>query len=666
MSITKKLFIFTILPTITILLFAVNNIYNKYNILKRHRSLLISTKIIQSTKALLRELQLERTLSIAYIQNQNTYFKHKLISQKNKTNPKISNFINSIPSNILKLTNQTLIKDIKYLFKSLNAIRDKTMKHNLLIDDSFSFYSYLNTQLIELVQNLYLHSANKEIYNDIMAFKKLLVFTEYAGQERALVIILTQDKLSNQGLRKFYNLLELQLKELKYMKKFLNYNNLGLKLKDINIKYSNSYIHIVREKIKDANLKEIDIQLWIKSTTLRINDFYDLENSIFLFIQKNLKDTNNDIRLSLIYLIILTSLTIFSLLLGAYLAARNIKNSLVNLDLGINNFFDFLNFKINTPQQIIINSKDELNEMANKINQQILYIQTNLEDDRDFISETTRIVEHMKNGNFSEYIYFEPVNPNLLKLKLVFNELVNLITNKIKEQTKSLESLNSSLEYKVYQQTLELERQLEVVTISRDNAISAKKSKDDFLANMSHEIRTPLNAILGFVKILEKRITDEKNKGYLNIITNSGYSLLTIINDILDFSKIQSGKFIISPREIDPLLEFSNTTLLFASKAYEKHIIYAVYIDPNIPKNIKVDDTRVKQILSNLLSNAIKFTPRDGIVKVSILIKKSNLFISVQDSGIGIAKHNLEKVFSENTVKRCRSFYEAVNWMLNR
>ena len=235
---------------------------------------------------------------------------------------------------------------------------------------------------------------------------------------------------------------------------------------------------------------------------------------------------------------------------------------------------------------------------------------------------------------------------SLLELKSVFHELTTLITDKIKEQTKELETINSTLADEVHYQNLELEQQLLDVTTSRDEAIAAEKSKDNFLATMSHEIRTPLNAILGFVTILKKRITEPKDVSYLNIIDTSGSSLLAIINDILDFSKIQSGKFNIVPNEMNPIEEFSNTTMLFASKAYEKHLIYAVYIDPNIPQLIKVDDVRVIQILSNLLSNAIKFTPRDGMVKVRIIIQNNELVISVQDSGIGIAKENISKVFS--------------------
>ncbi|MDX1295671.1 MAG: ATP-binding protein, partial [Sulfurimonadaceae bacterium] len=179
-----------------------------------------------------------------------------------------------------------------------------------------------------------------------------------------------------------------------------------------------------------------------------------------------------------------------------------------------------------------------------------------------------------------------------------------------------------------------------------EQAKEAQKIKEDFLSNMSHEIRTPLNAIMGFVSILAKRIKDDKDKHYLNIISNSGHTLIGIINDILDFSKIQSGKFSINPHPFDPIEELSSTAMLFASKAYEKQLEYFVYISPDLPECLDADSVRIKQILANLLSNAIKFTPKKGSVKVKVTYESGQLVIMVQDSGIGIAPEQQEKIFN--------------------
>lgn len=399
------------------------------------------------------------------------------------------------------------------------------------------------------------------------------------------------------------------------------------------------------KKLEDYKLY-IKPSKWFDISTQRIEDFNILQQKLIKEITNHSQEEENSLRNMLILQVTFTSSVIFFVLFGSRYLARKINNSINLLDYGLKNFFEFLNFQRALPDEIHTNSHDEIEEMAERINAQMHLTQKNLEDDEDFIREATQIVKFMKNGDFSDQVYFAPNNPNLLELKNVLNELIELITTKIKEQTLSLQELNNSLEEKVFNQTVELHNQVKELTLARDQAIQAEKAKDEFLANMSHEIRTPLNAILGFVAIVYKRTEDEKSKHYLNIIDTSGQSLLAIINDILDYSKIKSGKFTITQHEIEPLYEFTNAILLFASKAYEKHLIYAVYIDPNMPSKINIDNVRTKQILSNLLSNAIKFTPEDGKIEVKITISDNTLHIVISDSGIGISKEHLEKIFT--------------------
>ena len=184
---------------------------------------------------------------------------------------------------------------------------------------------------------------------------------------------------------------------------------------------------------------------------------------------------------------------------------------------------------------------------------------------------------------------------------------------------------------------------------AKERAEQSVKVKEEFLASMSHEIRTPLNAILGFVSQLQKEPQSEKAKGYLDIIDSSGKSLLSVINDILDFSKLQSGKFKIEMTEVNVVEEFSRAVVLFNSKAFEKDIVYTVFIDPQMPKSMKMDFLRVKQILFNLLSNAVKFTPRYGHINVAITYSEGALVLSVKDSGIGISKEKQVEIFSAFT-----------------
>ena len=645
----------TILPTITILLFSVNHIIDKYRTYDTHEHLIESSKLINNTTNVLHELQLERGFISSYINSKTpehkNYFKDMLDKQQQKTDKVIDEFnlfIKYINSEDIQIINKKFTEKITMLLQSIEDVRRNIANNIITPYESFIHFSYINSQLLELADGIKFYSNDNKTQNNIMTLKKLLIFQEASGQERAFVELLINKKVSPQSLEKLEAIWYTQDNAYQNVKILLDDSTLSNNLNNIDKKEANSYIQNTRQKIKESQGKEfsIDAKVWFDSATNRIDDYHKLGRYIFSQILDEITSKNNTLYNSFIYQLLFTVITLSALLVGVSLIARNIDDSLRKLDNGMNDFFDFLNFKTDTPKDIDTDSKDELSNIAEKTNRQIHYIQNNLDNDKHFIQETTHIVNQMRDGDFSNKLRFNPTNPALIELKVVFNNLIKLISNKIAEQTSSLEALNQSLEEKVYQQTAELEKQILEITEARDAAIEAERSKDIFLANMSHEIRTPLNAILGFVTILKKRIKDETSLDYLSIVDSSGKSLLNVINDILDFSKIQSGKLNITPHNIDPVAEFGNTIHLFASKAYEKHLTYAVYIDPNLPKEISVDEDRIKQILSNLLSNAIKFTPENGIISVYIVIKDGFIIMSVQDNGIGIPIESQTEIFN--------------------
>jgi CheY-like chemotaxis protein len=164
---------------------------------------------------------------------------------------------------------------------------------------------------------------------------------------------------------------------------------------------------------------------------------------------------------------------------------------------------------------------------------------------------------------------------------------------------------------------------------------------------MSHEVRTPMNAIIGFIDVLCKSETSNDRLEKLNIIKESGASLMNVIDDILDFSKIESGKFNIDNHLFKTEEPFELTTKLFTEKAKQKGISINLNIDEDVPKDAFGDITRVKQIYSNLLSNAIKFSHQNSKIEVhlSYIQPSYSLLCSVQDSGIGIAKDNIDRIF---------------------
>ena len=185
------------------------------------------------------------------------------------------------------------------------------------------------------------------------------------------------------------------------------------------------------------------------------------------------------------------------------------------------------------------------------------------------------------------------------------------------------------------------------VTVKTDNDFS---SRHEFLAKATHELRTPLTGILGFITLLKKSKLDEEQHEFLGTIEKSSNTLLSLVNDILDYSKVTAGKIKLETRTFDLLKEVEDTIEGYITKVADKYIELGLYVDPHLPTNLIGDSSKISQVLLNLLSNAIKFTPEHGLVNVRIeklaeTEREMEVSFSVQDSGIGISKDNIEKIF---------------------
>jgi signal transduction histidine kinase/CheY-like chemotaxis protein len=343
-------------------------------------------------------------------------------------------------------------------------------------------------------------------------------------------------------------------------------------------------------------------------------------------------------------------------------AYNSIVNALLNLTKGVYASFNQYDTNSNTFTLVAHSWHPAFNTASKEIDNTLFFNNWSFISEKNFnksknavslFDTASGINNKLIPESISSFLYqqFKPKKAGIIKLKNGSNHASGHFLFFL--SSKSVDIDESILHFFANQASLLLRFQeaREMLIQAQLDKQAANQAKSQFLGTMSDEIRTPLHGVIGFADLMMTTDLNEVQDSYMNNIIASAVTLMDLINDILDLSKIESGQLEINP-ELTDILELCNTIVNQHNPAAQKKGLNLSFdFSPNVPRAVIVDTVRLPQVLNNLLSNAVKFTEAGGIyfsVKVREIYPSSKMVkieFAVKDTGIGISKNDLEKVF---------------------
>ncbi len=260
------------------------------------------------------------------------------------------------------------------------------------------------------------------------------------------------------------------------------------------------------------------------------------------------------------------------------------------------------------------------------------------------IYKLSAIAERLKSGNLS----LEIIPPSKDEIGYLYSSFDDMVKH-LREVLDKIEHTNETLEIKIKERTLDLEKVNIDLIEARQAAEESNRIKSAFIANLSHEFRTPLNGILGMSEVISKLETDEALQQQAKIINDCGNTLLVLIEELLDVAQLDAGSIILEHLPFDIRQTLRDSVNLVHSKAQQKGLKIQLNTAPLLPQYLIGDAQRLRQVILNLLMNAIKFTNQGEIIVHTEIIEDNQEFITFQiniiDTGIGISQEKQQLLF---------------------